>query len=160
MKMDLSAQQRRELRALARHGEPGYLRVKALALLNLAGGQSVSAVARLLWVSRQSVYAWRRRYHTDGVAGLRVAPGRGRKGTADRREIEHYLRRSPRQFGLHQTRWSLTALARVVPSLQGFSAFGVQKALRRAGYRYKRGQPHLHSPDPAYAEKKGRWTKP
>ena len=158
--MDLTAQAKRELRALARRGEPGYLRVKALALLNLAAGQSVSDVARLLWVSRQSVYQWRRRYGAEGTAGLRVAQGRGRKGTADLREIGDYLRRSPRQFGLNQSRWSLTALARVVPSLQGFSAFGVQKALRRAGYRYKRGQPHLHSPDPAYAEKKGRWTKP
>lgn len=158
--MDLSAQEKRELRALARRGEPGYLRVKALALLNLAAGQSVSDVARLLWVSRQSVYQWQSRYRAEGVAGLRVSRGRGRKGTADLREIEHYLRRSPRQCGLNQTRWSLTALARAVPSLQGFSAFGVQKALRRAGYRYKRGQPHLHSPDPAYAEKKGRWTKP
>jgi len=158
--MDLSVQQTRELRDVARRGEPGYLRVKALALLNLAAGQSVSAVARLLWVSRQSVYEWQSRFHANGVAGLRVASGRGRKGTADLREIEHYLRRSPRQFGLNQTRWSLAALARVVPSLQGFSAFGVQKALRRAGYRYKRGQPYLHSPDPAYAEKKGLWTKP
>jgi transposase len=158
--MDLSTRERRELRALARRGEPGYLRVKALALLNLGAGQSVSTVARLLWVSRESVYQWRRRYQADGAAGLRVAPGRGRKGTADLAEIECYLRRSPRQFGLTQTRWSLTALARVVPSLHGFSAFGVQQALRRAGYRYKRGQPHLHSPDPAYAEKKGRWTKP
>jgi transposase len=158
--MDLSTQERRELRVLARRGEPGYLRVKALALLNLGAGRSVSDVARLLWVSRESVYQWQRRYGAEGTAGLRVGRGRGRKGTADLREIEHYLRRSPRQFGLTQTRWSLTALARVVPSLQGFSAFGVQKALRRAGYRYKRGQPHLHSPDPAYAEKKGLWSKP
>lgn len=158
--MALSTEQTGELRSLARHGEPGYLRIKALALLNVDRGLSVSAVARQLWVSRQSVYQWQQRYGAAGVAGLCVAPGRGRKGTADLREIEQYLRRSPRQFGLTQTRWSLAALAQVVPSLKGFSAFGVQKALRRAGYRYKRGQPHLHSPDPAYAEKKGRWSKP
>jgi transposase len=155
----LSTEEIRELRHLARHGEPGYLRIKALALLNLHAGRSVTEVARLLLVSRESLYAWRRRYRESGVSGLLVAAGRGRRGKADLREIEDYLRQSPRRFGLRQTRWSLQALAEVVPSLRGFSAFGVQKALRRAGYRYKRGQPHLHSPDPAYAEKKGLWSK-
>jgi transposase len=157
--MALSAAEVRELEKVARRGEPGYVRVKALALLNLNQGRSVTAVARLLWVSRESVYSWRRRYRAGGVLGLVVAAGRGRRGTADLKEIEHYLRQSPRQFGLSQTRWSLQGLARVVPSLRGFSAYGVQKALRRAGYHYKRGQPHVHSPDPAYAEKKGLWTK-
>jgi transposase len=157
--MELSQQERRELTAVARRGEPGYLRVKALALLNLAAGRSVTEVASLLLVSRESIYFWQRRYRSSGVSGLRVAGGRGRHSAVDLKEVEHYLRQSPRQFGLSRTRWSLTALAEAVPSLRGFSAFGVQKVLRRAGYRYKRGQPHLHSPDPAYAEKKGLWTK-
>lgn len=157
--MDLSTEERRDLRELARCGEPGYLRVKALALLNLGVGRSVSEVARVMLVSRQSLYFWQRRFEEKGVVGLLVAAGRGRKGSADLDELKQYLRQSPRQFGLAQSRWSLSALARVVPSLKGFSAFGVQKALRRAGYSYKRGQPHLHSPDPAYAEKKGLWSK-
>lgn len=157
--MNLSTEEGKDLRELARRGEPGYVRVKALALLNLGAGRSVSEVARMLLVSRQSVYSWRRRFEEEGVSGLRVAPGRGRKGRADLEELQRYVRQSPRQFGLAQTRWSLSALARVVPSLKGFSPFGVQQALRRAGYSYKRGQPHLHSPDPAYAEKKGLWRK-
>ncbi len=157
--MMLSTPVIRELTHLARHGEPGYVRVKALALLNLDAGRAVAEVARLLLVSRQSLYTWRRRYGQGGVASLWVAAGRGRRGKADLREMAEYLRQSPRQFGLTQTRWSLKALAEVVPSLRGFSAFGVQKALRRAGYRYKRGQPYLHSPDPAYAVKKGLWSK-
>lgn len=157
--MKLTTEQLRELRKLARHGEPGYLRVKALALLNLNSGQSITAVSRLLLVSRESLYNWERRYRQQGIDGLLVAAGRGRKGQADLRELEDYLLQSPRHFGLTQTRWSLQALAEVVPSLRGFSPFGVQKALRRAGYRYKRGQPHLHSPDPAYAVKKGLWSK-
>lgn len=157
--MNLTPDQETELKDVARHGEPGYIRIKAIALLNLAEGRSPSEVARMLLVSRQSLYNWQERYDSSGVAGLRVAAGRGRHGQADLREVEHYLRQSPRQFGLSQTRWSLTALAAVVPSLKGFSPFGVQKVLRRAGYSYKRGQPHVHSPDPAYAVKKKRWSK-
>lgn len=158
--MEISKQQWEELRKVAREGQPAYVRVKALALLNLASGRSVSEVARIFQVSRPSLYAWQGRYGEQGVEGLRVQAGRGRRGKADLAEMERYVRRSPREFGVSQTRWSLKALAQVVPSLRGFSAFGVQKALRRAGYRYKRGQPWLHSPDPQYEEKKGRWSKP
>jgi transposase len=158
--MEFTKVQRVELRSLARRGEPAYVRVKALVLLNLAEGRKATELARVFRTSRQSVRAWRLRFAEQGVAGLRVAPGRGRKAQADLAELGNYLRRSPRAFGLSQTRWSLSALAQVVPSLKGFTPFGVQKALRRAGFRYKRGQPYLHSPDPAYAEKKGLWTKP
>jgi transposase len=157
--MELSRKQQKELEWLSHHGEPGYLRVKALALLNRADGRSVRAVSRILRVSRPAIYGWQRRYRESGVEGLRVQPGRGRRGKADLEEIKEYVRRSPREFGLNQTRWTLSALAEVVPSLKGFSPFGVQKALARAGYRYKRGQPWIHSPDPDYPGKKGRWTK-
>ena len=157
--MDISQSQRKELQWIARHGQPAYLRVKALALLNLADGRSVLETAQIFHVSRTSLYDWRGRYAQSGVEALCVQSGRGRKAKADPAQFEHYLRQSPRTFGLRQTRWTLKALAAVVPSLKGFSAFGVQKALKRAGYRYKRGQPWLHSPDPQYEEKKGLWMK-
>jgi transposase len=157
--MEVIRSAREELEAVARRGQPGYVRIKALALLNVADGTSVSEVARTLRVSRVSVYRWQRRYGETGVAGLVVQAGRGRRSTVDLSELESFIRRSPRECGLRQTRWTLKALARVVPSLNGFSAFGVQKVLRRAGYRYKRGQPWVHSPDPHYEGKKGLWTK-
>jgi len=78
---------------------------------------------------------------------------------ADAREIERYVRQSPRNFGIGRTHWTLTTLVQVVPSLRGFSPYGAQKALARAGFGYKRGQPHVHSPDPQYEVKKGLWTR-
>jgi len=158
--MNLTDSQRKELRVFARRGEPGYLRRKALLLLNLGQGQTVTQVARVFQVTRRTVYSWRKRFLGQGLAGLRVRPGRGRKPKAQLAQIVRYVRQSPRQFGVPRTRWSLQALAQVVPSLKGFSPFGVQKVLARAGYRYKRGQPSLHSPDPDYEVKKGLWTKP
>jgi transposase len=116
-------------------------------------------VARIFRVTRRSLYRWRRRYLAEGVTGLRVRAGRGRKPRADLEQLSDYVRQSPRTFGVHRTRWTLATLANAVPSLRGFSPFGVQKALRRAGFHYKRGQPSLHSPDPQYAQKKGLWTR-
>jgi transposase len=159
MKMELTEQQRKELEEMAKRGEPGYLRTKALALLNLGEERRISEVGRIFRVSRDSLYEWRRRYLAEGISGLRVRPGRGPKGRANLEEVERYARQSPRNFGVGRTRWTLSLLGDVVPSLKGFSPPGVRKALRRAGYRYKRGQPWVHSPDGRYEEKKGLWTK-
>ncbi|MDE2867155.1 MAG: winged helix-turn-helix domain-containing protein [Chloroflexota bacterium] len=98
-------------------------------------------------------------YQAEGAAGLAVRPGRGRPAQADAAELETALRQAPRVYGLTQTRWTLRALAQVVPSLQGFTDAGVRQVLHRLGYRYKRGQPRLTSPDPAYAEKRGAWSR-
>lgn len=157
--MRITDQQYRELEWVARCGRPAYVRRKALVLLNLCDGRTVTELASIFRVSRQSVYEWRRAYLKHGPDGLRVAPGRGRKPKADLEELERYLRQSPRTFGVARSRWTLAALAQVVPSVKGFSAYGVEKALRRAGFHYKRGQPSLHSPDPDYDVKKGLWSK-
>jgi len=156
--MEITAEQRQELAWAARHAQPGYVRTKALVLLNRADGRSVREVAVIFRVSRQAVYTWQTRYLDEGLAGLRVRPGRGRKGRVDLEELGRYVRQSPRRFGVERTRWTLATLAQVVPSLKGFSPYGVQKALARAGFRYKRGQPSVHSPDPDYEQKKGLWT--
>lgn len=159
MQMQLTQGERGALESAARYGHPGYVRTKALALLNVADGRTVCEVAAIFRVSRQTVYAWCRRWRAEGLGGLRVHAGRGRPARADLAELEHYLRQSPRRFGLRQTRWTLATLGRVVPSVRGFTPYGVQRVLERAGYRYKRGQPRLSSPDAAYAAKKGRWSK-
>ena len=157
--MQITADQRRELEKTARTGQPAYVRRKALVLVNWADGRSVHEMARIFRVSRQSIYAWRNGYGREGVKGLWVHRGRGRKAKADLEELASYVRQSPRRYGLRRTRWTLATLAETVPSLKGFSPFGVQKALARAGFHYKRGQPRLHSPDPLYEEKKGLWTR-
>lgn len=52
-----------------------------------------------------------------------------------------------------RSRWSLAALSAAVAWLACLSAGGVSRLLRRLGLRYRRGQEHLHSPDPEYDKK-------
>jgi hypothetical protein len=64
------------------HDPTPYMREKAAAILKVAAGQSLRAVARsgLLRPHRhETIAAWVRRYQSEGLAGLRVRPGRGRK---------------------------------------------------------------------------------
>ena len=156
----LSDGARQELRRLMRRAQRPHVRLKATALWNLSQGKKRREVAGFLGVSTASVSAWVQRFRREGVAGLAIRPGRGRPARAQVAEVEEALRQSPRSFGLTQTRWTLGALAQVVPSLRGFSEMGVWKVLHRMGYRYKRGQPHLSSPDPEYQEKRGGWFRP
>lgn len=157
--LHITEAQMQELHGLMRRATKPHLRMKATALWNLGRGKTRREVADLLGVSTASITAWTQRFRAQGVAGLSIRPGRGRKARAVEVELKAYLRQSPRSFGLTQTRWTLRALAQTVPSLHGFTDMGVWKVLQRAGYRYKRGQPHVHSPDPQYQEKRGPWSK-
>ena len=148
-----------ELRVWMRSAKAPHVRMKAAALWNLGRGKTRGEVADFLGVSLASVTSWSQRYRAEGIRGFAIRPGRGRKKRADDSEVDRYLRQSPRSFDIPQTRWTLKSLAQAAPSLKGFTESGVRKVLNRMGYRYKRGQPYLHSPDPAYEEKKGPWTR-
>ena len=78
----LTVYERAELMRLRDTAAKAYLRERAAALLKVADGQSVAAVARTgLLRPRQpeTVAAWVDRFQRHGVAGLSIQPGRGRK---------------------------------------------------------------------------------
>jgi transposase len=82
IKLHLEPVQQQELEALRDHAAEPYLRERAAALLKIAAGQSASAVARAgLLKPRyyETVSGWVKRYQAEGLAGLRIRPGRGRK---------------------------------------------------------------------------------
>jgi len=63
------------------------------------------------------------------------------------------LHQSPRRYGLARTRWRLQDLGRVLKWLEGCSAPGIYKVLKRLGFSRKRAMNFIHSPDPDYARK-------
>lgn len=78
----LRPEQTAELEQLRDHDPTPYMREKAAAILKVAAGQSLRAVARaglLRPRRRETIATWVRRYLAEGPAGLRVRPGRGRK---------------------------------------------------------------------------------
>jgi transposase len=82
LQLALSETQVLELARVRDHDPEPYLREKAAALLKIAGGQTGRAVAlHGLYKHRRpdTIYAWVRRYQAEGITGLRVKPGRGRK---------------------------------------------------------------------------------
>ena len=158
-KLQLTRQQQQELKELARRSPVPHVRVKALAVYNAGLGLSYKEVAQLLCVERRSVGRWVRNYVAQGMGAFPIKVGRGRRSRVKGQEVEHYVRQSPTQFGISRTRWTLTLLGKVVPSLRGMTEEGIRQALARLGYSYKRGQPAVHSPDPEYGGKRGLWCR-
>ena len=80
--IELTAEQRRELEYVRDHHEKAYMRERAAALLKIAEGMSGRQVA-LHGLLRErdpdSVYSWVHVYQSEGLAGWRIKPGRGRK---------------------------------------------------------------------------------
>jgi hypothetical protein len=77
-----SPAQVQELEQVRDHHPLAYVRVKAAGILKVRQGQSMRQVAKsglLKSVRRETVKAWIVRYQHEGVAGLLVQPGRGRK---------------------------------------------------------------------------------
>jgi transposase len=78
----LTSEQQHELEAIRDRHAQAYVRERAAALLKIAGGQSAHHVARTGLLKPRdpdSVYGWLRRYQAEGVSGLLIRPGRGRK---------------------------------------------------------------------------------
>jgi hypothetical protein len=78
----LTAEKLAELTKARDTAEQPYVRERAAAIIKVAEGQTPHAVARrglLKPHDPDTVYAWLDRYAADGIAGLRVRPGRGRK---------------------------------------------------------------------------------
>lgn len=80
--VELSAAQTQELTWVRDHHEKAYMRERASAILKVAGGLSMLQVALygLLKPRRyETVSEWITRYEQEGLSGLRVQSGRGRK---------------------------------------------------------------------------------
>jgi DNA-binding PadR family transcriptional regulator len=80
--LHLTDEQRTELEDVRDHHPKAYMREKAAILLKIAHDMSPHQTAQgggLKPHQPKSIYNWLNRYEVEGVAGLEVKPGRGRK---------------------------------------------------------------------------------
>jgi hypothetical protein len=81
-RLQLTDEARQELEQLRAHSPKAYVRERAATILKVAAGQEPEQVAEVGLLKprdRDSVYRWLARYVGEGVAGLYVREGRGRK---------------------------------------------------------------------------------
>ena len=80
--LELNEGQKRELEEIRDGNQKPYMRERAAALLKVARGRSGRDVA-LNGLHKQrdpdTIYTWVRRYQAEGIKGLLIRQGRGRK---------------------------------------------------------------------------------
>ncbi len=78
----LESEQTQELKDALRHHEKAYIRERCAAILKVAAGASIRQVAESGLLQRrteEAVSDWIDRYLADGLKGLQIQAGRGRK---------------------------------------------------------------------------------
>lgn len=81
-KLHLQAEQRAELEDARTHHEKAYVRERAAGILKVADGWAMCQVAAqglLQPRAEETVKGWIARYQAEGLTGLLVRKGRGRK---------------------------------------------------------------------------------
>jgi len=132
-------------------------------LLASARGERAPAIASQCGCHRQTVLNIIHGFNTHGLAVLQEGfsrPHRLRTPFPDEalEALQDLLHRSPRDFGLDSSVWTLSLAARIsfqqglTPRL--VSGESVRRALKRLGKSWKRAKHWITSPDPHYLLKK------
>jgi transposase len=116
---------------------------RARIVLLAAQGESNTAIAERVGVTRPTVIGWRERYETAGVDGLADEPRSGRPRSVDHAKIvAATLKPPPRRYGV--THWSSRLLGRHL----GIGDATVARAWREYGVQPWRAQTFKFSTDP------------
>src|SRR4051794_39220472 len=113
-RLGITSWQRRQLRRQLTPATDARLYRRALAVLEYDRGRDPAAIARLLGVSRQSVYNWAQAFARSGrLADLADRPRSGRPSrlrASDEALLGAALADSPRALGYPDAVWALPLL--------------------------------------------------
>jgi len=160
----LNYKERSELEAILKSRASGEILQRAQALLLLDEGESVTDVAELLRVSRQTVYNLMARFEQRSehnlTARLADAARSGRPATAKGvidPLIDSVIDSDPRDYGYNSTVWTADLLRHYLSDIhqEEVSLRSVGYALSRLGLRWKRPRYTLMLRDPFWRQAKG-----
>ena len=117
-RLNLTSWQRRRLRRQLAETRDARLFRRTLAVLEFDHGRSAADIARMLGVTRQSVYKWIEAYTQDhDPAPLEDEGGRGRHPLLDEDQehlLEALLAVPPRDLGCPHASWTVPLLQEVL----------------------------------------------
>ncbi len=157
-RLNLTSWQRRRLRRQLKETPDARLLRRTLAVLEFDRGRTAAAIARMLGVTRQSVYNWVGAYaQGHDPQALRDQPGPGRHRALDE-DDEHVLAAllalSPQDLGCPHVSWTVPLLQEFLEVAAGrrVSDDTLRRALHRLDYVWKRPR-HDLEPDPEREKK-------
>ena len=156
--LDLTAWQRRRLRRQLTETLDARVLRRTLAVLEFDRGRPVADLARMLGVTRQSVYNWVQAYcQAHDPEALWDAEGRGRRPALDEDDehlLEALLALSPQDLGAPHVSWTIPLIQEFLEVATGrwLSDDTLRRALHRLDYVWKRPR-HDLEPDPKREKK-------
>ena len=150
----LSEEEHKELQRVSRAtSEPRIRHQRAVALLAVAEGKSLSEAARLVgWKGHDPVTKVTRRFNCMGLAALSDLPRTGAPrtyGPTQRARILQEARREPDRREDATATWSLSLLQRALRSaldgLPKVSTFTILYTLHEAGYSWQKDRTWCHT---------------
>lgn len=137
------------------HDKRPEVRPKAQALHLLHQEYSVTQVAKMMAVSRLTIYKWHDAWLEQGIEGLarQKGSGRRRKATPEyERLLEKTLETAPSELGYDFTVWTVDRLGEYMFEKTGIelSDRTLNNTIKRLGYVYrrpKRDLSYLHDPE-------------
>lgn len=150
----LTEEERKQLQRVSRaSSEPRIHHQRAVALLAVAEGKSLSEAARLVgWKSHDPVTKVTRRFNSVGVCALADLPRSGpqrKYGPEQQARILQEARRTPDRLEDATATWSLTLLQRALRAapdgLPTVSTFTILHTLHEAGYTWQKDRTWCHT---------------
>ena len=157
-RLNLTWWQRKCLRRQLADTQDVRLYRRTLAVLEFDHGRSAADIARMLGVTRQSLYNWVEAYTQDhDPPSLEDEPGRGRHTMLDEDHehlLEVLLAMSPQKLGYPHSSWTVPLLQEVLELATGrqVSDDTLRRALDRLDFVWKRPRYDLN-PDPEREKK-------
>lgn len=151
----LSAEEQQIIQRAMRHDKRPEVRRKAQTIHLLHRGHSVTEVAKMVAVTRQTIYVWHDAWLAGGVEGMVRREGSGRRYKASptyERLLQEALATEPAELGYEFTVWTLDRLMQHLYEKTGIrlSDRTMSNTLKRLGYVYrrpKRDLSHLQDPE-------------
>ncbi len=155
---EISRPARHRLKKTAQSSQDGNHRRRALAILLLNEGLSISQTANSIMSTHNSVRKWKQRYEQWGKAGL-VPLGAGRPAETVTEalctELLGLVASEPKECGYLSSRWTSQMLAEQLweRMKNGIHASTVRRLLPKLGVVWRRAKPTLCIKDPEKARK-------
>jgi transposase len=149
--ISLTEEEREQLERCARGRSVSVrLALRARIVLLAASGLENQEIARQVGTGRDTVALWRKRFATDGIAGIaKDAPRRGRKPTLSPQKVQEILRKTTQEKPPQATHWSTRSMAQAA----GVSPATVGRIWKKNGLKPHRVRQFKLSNDPQFAEK-------
>jgi transposase len=132
-----------QVESLFESDENNIVGVKLYAIIQLTRGYSTYKLEEFYRVTHKQISNWADRFDAEGIAGLRMKPGRGRRSyisTEQKQRLKADLHQSPETFGYNTSNWSGPLLKQHMENSHRifYRQAAVYKLMHELGFSFQR----------------------